>query len=103
MGKEYWKMAMCVCGRGVGSNSIQCTNCQKWVHKKCSGMKGSMIKVSKSFVCRGCTDQLASMDRTSMDIGDGASLELVDIFCYLGNMLSVDGDADAVVVLEARV
>jgi len=23
-----------VCGRGVGSNSIQCTSCHKWVHKK---------------------------------------------------------------------
>jgi len=38
-----------------------------------------------------------------MNIGDGASLEFVHIFCYLDNMLSVDGDADAVVVLEARV
>ena len=27
-----------VCGRGVGSNSIQCISCQKWVHKKCSGI-----------------------------------------------------------------
>jgi len=58
-----------------------------------------MIKVSKSFA--GYTDQQASMDRTSMDIGDGASLELVAMFCYLGDMLSVDGDADAAV--EARV
>jgi len=32
-----------------------------------------------------------------MDIGDGASLDLVDIFCYPGDMLSVDGDADAAV------
>ena len=22
-----------VCGRDVGSNSIQCTSCHKWVHK----------------------------------------------------------------------
>jgi len=36
-----------------------------------------------------------------MDIGDGASLELVDKFCYLSDMLSVDGDADAAV--KARV
>ena len=35
-----------------------------------------------------------------MDIGDDASVELVDMFCYLGEMLSVDGDADAAV--EAR-
>jgi len=60
-----------------------------------------MIKVSKSSVCRNCTDQPASMDRISMDIGDGASLELVDKISSLGDMLSVDGDANAVV--EARV
>ena len=29
-----------------------------------------------------------------------AKLELVDKFCYLGDMLSVDGDADA--AMEAR-
>jgi len=36
-----------VCGRGVGSNSIQCTSCKKCVHKKCSGIKGSMYKEMK--------------------------------------------------------
>jgi len=36
-----------------------------------------------------------------MDIGDGASLELVDTFYYLGDMLSVDGNAD--VAVEPRV
>ena len=35
-----------VCSKGVGSNSLQCTSCQKWVHKKCSGIKGSMLKVA---------------------------------------------------------
>ena len=29
-----------VCSKCVGSNSLQCTSCQKWVHKKCSGIKG---------------------------------------------------------------
>ena len=32
---------------------------------------------------------------TSVDIGVNANLELVDKFCYLGDMLSVDGNADA--------
>ena len=36
-----------------------------------------------------------------MDIVVDASLELVDKFCYLGHMLSLDGDAD--VAVEARV
>jgi len=42
-----------VFGRDVGSNSIQCTNCHKWVHKKCRAIKGSMYKVMRSFICRG--------------------------------------------------
>jgi len=34
---------------------------------------------------------------TSVDIGVNANPESVDKFCYLGDMLSVDGDADAAV------
>jgi len=45
-------------------------------------------------------NQVTSAGRTSVDIGASAKLELVDKFCYLGDMLSVDRDADAVV--EAR-
>jgi len=37
-----------VCSKGVGSNSLQCTSCQICVHKKCSGIKGSMSKVAKA-------------------------------------------------------
>jgi len=31
-----------ICGRGVISNSIQCTSCQKLVHKMCSVINGSV-------------------------------------------------------------
>jgi len=67
-----------VCSKGVGSNSLQCNNCQKWVHKKCSGIKGSMSKVAKSFICSGCLNLITSASRTSVDIGASAKLELVD-------------------------
>ena len=72
-----------------------------WVHENCSGIKGSMIKVMKSFICKGCLNLVTSAGCTSVDIGGSAKLELVDTFCYLGDMLSVDGDADAAV--EARI
>ena len=55
----------------------------------------------KSFICRGCSNLVISTGHTSVDIGASANLEVVDKFCYLGDMLSVDGDADAAV--EARV
>ena len=92
-----------VSGRGIGSNSIQCTSCQKWVHKKSSGIKGSMLKVMKSFICKGCLNPVTSAGRTSVDIGASANLELVAKFCYLGDVLSVEGDADAAVEAKIRV
>jgi len=38
----------------------------------------------------------------SVDIGVNANLELVDKFCHLGDMVSVDRDADAAVKTRIR-
>ena len=57
--------------------------------------------VTKSFIGRGCLNLVISAGHTSVDIGASEKLELVDKFCYLGDILSVDGDADAAV--EARI
>jgi len=90
-----------VCGSGVGNNSIQCTRCQKWVHRKCSAIKRSMYKVMNTFTCRGCVIPVTCTGCTSVDIGFHANLELLDKFCYVGDMLSVDRDAGAAV--ETRI
>jgi len=60
-----------------------------------------MCKVVRSFICRGCLNPVLSTGHTSIDISVSANLEVVDKFCYLGDMLSVDGDDDAAV--EARI
>jgi len=88
-------------GRGVGNNSIQCISCQKWLHRKCSGIKGSIYKAMKTFVCRACVNPVTSTGCTSADIGVSANLDLVDKFRYLGDVMSVVGDADAAV--ETRI
>jgi len=72
-----------VCGRGVGSNSIQCTSCRKWVHKKCSGIKGSMYKLMRSFICRGCSNPIISTGHTSVDIGASANQSINQILFIL--------------------
>jgi len=36
-----------VCDRGVGNNSIQCTTCHKWVHRKSSGIKGAGLDLGE--------------------------------------------------------
>jgi len=60
-----------------------------------------MYKVMKSFICRDYLNPVISTGHTSVDIGVSANLEVVDKFCYLGDMLSVDGDVEAAV--EARI
>jgi len=60
-----------------------------------------MYKVMRSFTCRGCSNPVISTGHSSVDIGASANLEIVDKFCYLSDMLSVDGDAVAAV--EARI
>ena len=46
---------------------------------------------------------LTSMLSVHLDIGKGVSLEKVDKFCYLGDMLDADGGCDSAVGLIARV
>ena len=42
-----------VCQAGVGRNAIQCGGCRQWVHKKCSGIKGSLTS-DLNFQCARC-------------------------------------------------
>jgi len=37
-----------------------------------------------------------------VNIGDGASIEPVDRFCYLGDVLSIDGSVDAAVMARIQ-
>ena len=48
------KWSCFVCKKGVGNNSILCHGCKKWIHKRCSGVKGSLRNASQSFICRCC-------------------------------------------------
>jgi len=49
--------------------------------QECSGIKDSMYKVMRLFICRGCSNPVISTGHTSVDIGATANLEVVDKFC----------------------
>ncbi|MBJ5695539.1 hypothetical protein JGG83_23085, partial [Salmonella enterica subsp. enterica serovar Derby] len=102
--EEMGKWPCGVCRKGVGRNSLQCTNCLKWVHKRCSQVKGKLATASLTFICAKCTGQVADCARGDerFDIGNGDSLEKVERFCYLGDMVSADGGADSAVTARVR-
>ena len=43
-----------VCGKGVQAISVQCTVCKTWIHKRCSGVRGDLLRVADGFSCRRC-------------------------------------------------
>jgi len=60
-----------------------------------------VYKVMKTYACRGCVNPVTGRGCTSADIGVNAIWSWWISFFYLGDTLSVDGDADAAV--EARI
>ncbi len=51
--RPRWPCA--ICGKGVGANSVKCTKCQLWVHRKCSEVYKSLSTVKDTFVCQKCS------------------------------------------------
>ncbi len=49
-GEKSGKFPCGICGKGVGSNSIKCTSCMVWIHKKCNAVKGRLQNVFFSSV-----------------------------------------------------
>src|SRR5260221_7245479 len=55
--EESGKWHCGVCGKGVGSNSLRCTSCLNWVHKKYCGISGSLQAASVTYVCKWCASK----------------------------------------------
>ena len=96
-GEETGKYPCGVCRKGVGTNSIQCTACQKWIHRKCSGIKGK-LKEGTGYRCSVCEGRGQSKgdDKVvvELELGESDKLECVNKFCYLGDMIGAGGGAE---------
>ena len=90
------KFACGICRKGVGRNSICCTQCKKWINKKCSGIWGRLETVV-GFQLTNCSRGLVA-ERLSQNLCpiklNGDTLECVDKFCYLGDMIGSSGGAE---------
>ena len=93
--KDSGKFPCAVCRSGVGNNSILCSQCNLWVHKRCSGIKGR-IAADPNYICPRCRDSARPIDGrpiSQVDV-DGTLLDVDATFCYVGDMLSAAGGCD---------
>jgi len=89
-----------ICKKGVGGNSIRCRKCGKWVHGKCSGIKGSLKMKEETFGCGRCCSEVEGsrpgggrVDRVKHEkkpssmqsLTTSLQLEVANNFCYLGD------------------
>ena len=101
--KKSGKFPCGVCLTGVGStNAIQCDGCERWVHKKCSGIKGRITE--SEFTCTRCLGTARAIDgRRSLEVEVGnEKLEVVPEFCYLGDMLSARGGCELAEITRCK-
>ena len=93
-----------VCGRGVGANSVLCTECGKWVHKRCSGLQS--VTLARDYVCPTCTrrrqgNPTQTDDSIVLGPAVGEVVEEVESFCYLGSIVDREGGVER--AIRARV
>ena len=93
-----------VCRKGIRNNSIYCSSCKKWIHKRCSGVKGR-LKPDVNFKCAKCRTGRLVVDepeRTEVAVGSDGELECVEKFCYLGDMIGARGGARDAAITRVR-
>ena len=94
--KKSGKYPCGVCQSGVGSsNAIFCGGCKRWVHKKCSDIKGP-LRPDPEFRCARCLGTARAIDErevSEVEVGNEKP-EVVSEFCYLGDMLSAGGGCE---------
>ena len=100
---EKSKFPCGVCGQGVGANSIFCNSCQHWIHKRCSGL-ATRLKDDPNFKCKRCTGELESAPPpaiTEIEIA-GDTFDVVESFCYLGDVTDRTGGCFAATTARVR-
>ena len=102
--KKSGKYPCGVCQSGVGSsNAIFCGGCKRWVHKKCSGIKGP-LRPDPEFRCARCLGTARAIDErevSEVEVGN-ENLEVVPEFCYLEDMLSAGGGCELAAITRCK-
>ena len=101
--KDSGRFPCGVCRKGAGANSIWCSSCAHWVHHGCSGIKGK-LKEDPTFKCNRCLGTARQIDARpcSEFVVGNDTLEAVDSFCYLGDMISAGGGCEKAIITRVK-
>ena len=102
--KDSGKYPCGVCRKGVGRNSIFCSGCSHWVHKKCSGSAGALVD-NPEYRCSRCRSEASPIDdrpNTEWTLNGDCDLQILDHFCYLGDTIGAGGGCELRIIARVR-
>ena len=73
--QDSGKYPCAMCRREVRSNTIRCSHCKLWVHKKCCGIAGR-LSADPEFVCPKCRGEARPIDGRTETQRRGRNLAL---------------------------
>ena len=84
--------------------TIYCAGCSHWVHKKCSGVIGSLKSNpdNRCSRCKGTARPIDGRPHNEWLLMQDKKLDVVDSFCYLGDTISAGGGCDLSVITRIR-
>ena len=100
--KDFGKYPCSVCRKGVGSNTICCTGCLDWVHKKC-GIIGR-LKRNPDYCCIRCKGTARKIDGRPYNkwlLVQDKKLDVVDSFCYPGDTIGAGDGCDLSIIMSS--
>ena len=86
-----------VCGKNTGPSTVLCTQCGKWCHRACARLR-HVNHAGPNYKCPRCVriNEGQVEEEQTVEVNEG-ELEIVDQFCYLGEMLTCQSGAEGAV------
>ena len=84
------------------ANTVKCTVCKRWIHRRYSGARGNLSLVVDGLRCKQCDSTIQEAERTKYLVMDGETYGNVKSFCNLGDTLDGDGGADLAATARIR-
>ena len=91
-----------ICEKGVQANSVQCTVCIKWIHKRCSGIHGNLSLVAEGIRCNRSDGTGQEADLAGDLVVDGEIYSCEKSFTHLGDTLDGKVGADLAAIARIR-
>ena len=91
-----------VCRKGVRKNSIFCSGCLFWIHKKCSDIPGRLVE-DLDFRCRRCLGNAQAIYGRPVEVQLAyRKLDVGDKLIYLVDCICPDGGCELATIKRGK-